>query len=303
MSIVSDDPADMPPLLGPGESADPAQAFRVLRDRAALWFEPGGQTLIVTFDNLATLDHPYPRQPWLKSLVQGMGFALLGVQSFAKDWYRNPDAAPLVQGLVDEGFFARFDRVVFIGASMGAFGAINMATLVPGAAVIALSPQSTMSKKITPFEGRFGWAVRRGDWTTPAFLDAADAIRQIGHAVVLFDGRITEDRLHAARLAGPNVQLLRIDHTTHEAVRVVLKCGALGPLIAGVAATGRAGPEFWQAMRNRRNVRKWARAFFETVTAEAHPARIRAAAGVLLKQDDYLFVHRGLQTLAQPPQD
>lgn len=143
----------------------------------------------------------------------------------------------------------------------------------------------------------FGWAVKRSDWTTPEFLDAAVSTRQLDHVVELFAGRVTDDRLRAARLAGPNVQMLRIDHTTHEAVRVVLKCGALGPLIAGVAERGHAGPEFWQAMRNRRTVRKWARAFFERVTAEGHPARIRAAGAALLKQDDYLFVHRGLQGL------
>lgn len=143
----------------------------------------------------------------------------------------------------------------------------------------------------------FCWAVKRSDWTTPEFLDAAVSTRQLDHVVELFAGRVTDDRLRAARLAGPNVQMLRIDHTTHEAVRVVLKCGALGPLIAGVAERGHAGPEFWQAMRNRRTVRKWARAFFERVTAEGHPARIRAAGAALLKQDDYLFVHRGLQGL------
>ncbi|WP_136645686.1 S9 family peptidase [Tabrizicola sp. YIM 78059] len=298
MSAVSDGPDDLPPLLAPDAAADASHRFRVLRDRAALWFEPGDRALIVTFDNLATIDHPYPRSPWLKNLVQDLGFALLGVQSFAKDWYRNPDAVPLVRQLEADGFFARFDRVVFIGASMGAFAAINMATLVPGVSVIALSPQSTMSRKIAPFEGRFGWAVKRSDWTTPHFLDAAETVRRLDRVVVLFDGRVNEDRLHAARLAGPNVQMLRIDHTTHEAVRVVLKCGALGHLIAGVAERGQPGPEFWQAMRNRRTVRKWARAFFEQVTAEGHPARIRAAGAALLRQDDYLFVHRGLKRLA-----
>lgn len=301
MSTVSDDPVALPPLLEAGATADPARAFRVVRDRSALWFEPGGSTLVVTFDNLATLDHPYPRHPWLRTLVQDMGFALLGAQSFAKDWYRNPDAAPLIRGLEAEGFFARFDRVVFIGASMGAFAALNMATLVPGAVVIALSPQSTMSRKIAPFEGRFGWAVKRSDWTTPDFLDAAESARRLERVVLLFDGRVTEDRLHAARLAGPNVQMLRIDHATHEAVRVVLKCGALGPLIGGVATSGSAGTEFWRAMRNRRTVRKWARAFFEQVAAEGRPARIRAAGTALLKQDDYLFVHRGLQGLDGGP--
>lgn len=288
-----------PPILPSVTAADPASAFRILAPKAALWHEPGGRDLVVSFDNLATVDDPYPRPPWLLSRLQGAGYAVLGVQTFAKDWYRNPDAAPLVQDLAATGFFRHFDRVVFIGASMGAFAAINLATLVPGAMVIAFSPQSTMSARIAPFERRFGWAVRKGDWTTPAFLDARDAVPDVTQIVLLFDGRVAEDLAHARRLAAPNVQLLRIDHCTHEAIRVVLKCGALPPLLANVMQAGRAGPAFWQAMRARRTVRKWARAMTEAVVADGHPDRIRATATALLRQDDYLFAQTALRELAR----
>ena len=288
-----------PPILPSVTAADPASAFRILAPKAALWHEPGGRDLVVSFDNLATVDDPYPRPPWLLSRLQGAGYAVLGVQTFAKDWYRNPDAAPLVQDLAATEFFRHFDRVVFIGASMGAFAAINLATLVPGAMVIAFSPQSTMSARIAPFERRFGWAVRKGDWTTPAFLDARDAVPDVTQIVLLFDGRVAEDLAHARRLAAPNVQLLRIDHCTHEAIRVVLKCGALPPLLANVMQTGRAGSAFWQAMRARRTVRKWARAMTEAVVAEGHPDRIRATATALLRQDDYLFSQTALRQLAR----
>ncbi len=291
-----------PPILTDAAAAGPANAFRILAPKAALWFEPGSRQLVVSFDNLATVDDPYPRPPWLLARLQAEGYAVLGVQTFAKDWYRNPDAAPLVGSLAATGFFARFERVVFIGASMGAFGAINLATLVPRATVIAFSPQSTMSTAIAPFERRFGWAVRKGDWTTPAFLDARDAVPNVAQIVLLYDGRVPEDLAHARRLTAPNVQALRVDHCTHEAIRVVLKCGALPPLLAEVMQTGRAGPAFWQAMRARRTVRKWARAMMEAVVADAHPARIRATATALLRQEDYLFAQVALRDLkAKPP--
>jgi len=289
-----------PPILPDASAAGHAQAFRILAPKAALWFEPGNGQLIVSFDNLATVDEPYPRPPWLLARLQAEGYAVLGVQTFAKDWYRNPDAAPLIQTLAATGFFKAFDQVVFIGASMGAFAAINLATLVPGASVIAFSPQSTMSTRIALFERRFGWAVRKSDWTTPAFLDARDAVPDVAQIVLLYDGRVAEDLAHARRLTAPNVQLLRIDHCTHEAIRVILKCGALPPLLAGVMQTGRAGPAFWQAMRTRRTVRKWARAMMEAVVADARPARIHATATALLRQDDYLFAQTALRDLKGP---
>lgn len=274
-------------------------AFRVVAAHAALWFEPGDDILIVTLDNLATIDTPYPRPAWLRDRVLAMGHAVLGVQSFAKDWHRNGDSATLLRGLVAAGFFADYRQVLFIGASMGGMGAINLATLVPGAVVIALSAQSTMHADIAPFESRFRWAVRNSDWSTPEFLDAAKAIPALTRVVLVYDGRVPEDRLHALRMAGPNVVTARVDYTTHEAIRVLVKCDALRPLISDVLALGRPGPAFWQAMRGRRVVRKWARAFMEEVVHEGHPARIRAVAQVLQQQGDYLFARQALQDLAR----
>ncbi len=301
MTDTADTPP-LPPILPDASAAGPASAFRILAPRAALWFEPGSRQLVVSFDNLATVDEPFPRPPWLLARLQTEGYAVLGVQTFAKDWYRNPDAGPLVRSLAATGFFRQFDRVVFIGASMGAFGAINLATLVPGAMVIAFSPQSTMSTSIAPFERRFGWAVRKGDWTTPAFLDARDAVPNLTRIILLYDGRVPEDLAHARRLAAPNVQFVRIDHSTHEAIRVILKCGALPPLLREVMQTGQAGPAFWQAMRARRSVRKWARAMMAAVVADGHPARIRATATALLRQEAYLFAQTALRDLnVKPP--
>jgi hypothetical protein len=154
-----------------------------------------------------------------------------------------------------------------------------------------------MSAHIAPFERRFAWAVRKGDWTTPAFLDARDAVPAVQRIVLLYDGRVAEDLAHARRLAAPNVQLLRVDHSTHEAIRVVMKCGALLPLVDEVMQTGSAGHGFWRAMRARRGVRKWARAFTQAVVAEGHALRIHAAATKLLEQEDYLFARTALSDL------
>lgn len=300
-AIALSGPADpaLPPLMSP-QAARPDAPFRALADHAALWFEPGRDVLIVTLDNLSTIDTPYPRPAWLRGRILDMGYSVLGVQSMAKDWYRNPDAEDLLRRLVSTGFFRRFHRVLFVGASMGGMGALVLARLVPGAMVLALSPQSTMAPDLVPFEHRFQWAARRTDWDGPGLRDAAGAIPDLGRVVVIYDARVIEDRLHAARLDGPNVVRVRIDHCTHEAIRVVMKCGALAPLIADVLAQGRPGPAFWRAMRARRGVRKWARAFMETVVAEGHPTRIRAVAQVLLKQDDYLFAHKALAQLETP---
>ena len=284
-------------------AAQPDRPFRVVGDTAYLWFEPRGPVLLVSFDNLATLDHPYPRLPWLHRQAEELGYSILGVQSHAKDWFRQPLAPAMLRKLAEAGFFAAFSTVVFTGASMGGFAALNFAPLVAGAQVLAFSPQSTMNRTIAPFERRFPWAVRNSDWDAPAFLDAAAAIPFLPGAAIVFDPFVAEDKAHAARLAAPHVQLAPVGHATHEAVRVVIKSGALAPMIGEFAETGRLGMVFRRHMRQRRTVRKWARAFTDRLLQSDHPRLTLAAAEVLLRQEDYLFALKAKQAvLARHPE-
>ena len=289
---------DLPPEVAAAD-ADPNAAFRILGQSAYLWFEPRGHVLIVSFDNLATLDRPYPRQPWIAKRIADLGYSLLGVQSTRKDWFRMTDTPKLLKQLVAKGFFEGFESIVFIGASMGGFAAINFAPLVPNAKVLVLSTQSTMNKTIAPFEHRFPWAVRNSNWEDPAFLDAADAIPDIPRTTIVYDPFVPEDKAHALRLVGPNTQLAAIPNATHEAVRTVMKAGAFNVMLQEFVETGSLGIGFWSAMRGRRSVRKWARAFSDNIAASHHRSLALVAYDHLLARDDYLFAHKARRALLE----
>lgn len=292
---------DVPPEMGLDQAAGEGR-FLVRGDHATLWFEgqSGGQgeALIVSFDNLATIDEGWPRGPWAWRRLQPLGYSVLGVQSHAKDWFRQPTAPALLRGLEERGFFRRFRRVVLTGASMGGFGALNFAPLIPEARVLAFSPQSTMNKVIAPFEARFPYSVKRSNWEGMPFLDAAAAVPYIRRAVVLYDPFVPEDRAHAARLDGPNVQFLRAPFSTHEAIRVVLKSGVFPLLLDTLVAGDVVGPEFWAAYRARRAVPKWQRALLAAASARGrHGLTIRAADAMLrlgaeLPAEETLFIRR-----------
>lgn len=283
----------------PAGAAGPDRSFRVIGETSYLWYEPGSSTLVVPFDNLATLDHPYPRQPWLARHLRQMGYALLGVQSQRKDWFRGTDVPVLLTALRENGFFEGFERIIFVGASMGGFGAINYAPLVPRATVLALSPQSTMNRNIAPFENRFPWAVRNSDWTHPRLLDAADAIPDIPQATIVYDPFEHADKAHAVRLSGPNVQLAPVPHATHEAVRTVMKSGAFEAMLREFIDTGRLGPAFRQAMRGRRKTRKWARAFVDNLAASHHTKLALRAYDQLVASENYLFAMQARRELLE----
>lgn len=288
---------DVPPELAL-DAAATAGRFLIRGEHATLWFEGRGDGLVVSFDNLATIDEGWPRAPWAWRRLEPLGHSVLGAQSHAKDWFRQPTAPALLRGLEERGFFRRFRDVLFTGASMGGFAALNFAPLVPGARVLAFSPQSTMNKVIAPFEARFPFAVRKSNWEGMPFLDAAAAVPYVRRAVVVYDPFVPEDRAHAARLAGPNVELLRAPFTTHEAIRVVLKSGTFPVLIDRVLDGEAVGPEFWQAWRARRGVPKWQRALLAAAAAKGrHGLVIRAADAMLrrgkdLPEEETLFIRR-----------
>ncbi|WP_149588447.1 hypothetical protein [Tabrizicola flagellatus] len=298
---------DVPPAMGL-DAAALADRFLVEGAHAKLWFEgagakPGG-ALVVSFDNLATIDEGWPRPPWAWKRLEPLGHAVLGVQSHAKDWFRQPTAPALLRGLEERGFFRRFSRVVLTGASMGGFAALNFAPLIPEARVLAFSAQSTMNKVIAPFEQRFPYAVRKSNWEGMPFLDAAAAVPYIRRAVLVYDPFVPEDRAHAARMAGPNVQLLRAPFCTHEAIRVVLKSGTFPMLVEAMVAGDRVPEDFWRAFRARRQVPKWQRALLGAAANRGRPRLVIRAAEAMLRQaadlpeEETLFIRRARRAAA-----
>ena len=285
-------------------AAATAQRFLVRGEHASLWFEGRGDALVVSFDNLATIDEGWPRGPWAWKRLEPLGHSVLGVQSHAKDWFRQPTAPALLRGLEERGFFRRFRRVVLTGASMGGFAALNFAPLIPEARLLAFSPQSTMNKVIAPFEQRFPFAVRKSNWEGMPFLDAAAAVPYIRRAVILYDPFVPEDRAHAARLAGPNVQFLRAPFTTHEAIRVVLKSGTFPLLVDALVAGDEVGGAFWAAYRARRGVPKWQRALLATAAARGRHQMVLLAAEAMLRlgealpEEETLFIRRARRAAA-----
>ena len=251
--------------------------FRVTGERSAATFvrQPGdsGRNLVISFDNLATIDEDWPRLPWMHWRIAKLGYSNLGLHSFQKDWFRLTDAPQLLSELRNAGFFDQFERVVMMGASMGAFASLNYAHLVPNATVLAFSPQSTMSRDIAPFEQRFRFSVRKSNWVDEPFLDAASAVPGLRNAFLLYDPRVPEDAAHARRLSGPNIEQVKCAHCTHEAIRVIVLSDAIFPLLQGVVEENRITPDFWAAYRARRTVRKWMRGFLNALPVQTQPKR------------------------------
>lgn len=292
----------LPPVMDVAAAAR-SDHFLLEGAHGNLWFEHRSSTLFITFDNLATLDDPYPRRPWMQDRVRKLGYSLLGAQSFEKDWFRHPTTPAQLAALAAAGFFDRFDRIVLMGASMGGFAALNFAPLIHGAWVLAFSPQSTMNRTIAPFEKRFQYSVRRSNWAGMPFLDAAAAVPYIPKIAMLYDPLEVEDKLHAERLDGPQVQRIPLLGATHQAIRLVIKCDALPEMMQEFAETGTLGPAFFARLRARRPIRAWRRAMIAALEKRNSPRRLLRACDYMLAEKHYAFAEAARDAVLQQHPD
>jgi hypothetical protein len=285
----------LPPQVPTATEAVATDAFILRGGLVDAWFIRRSDVLIVSFDNLASIGETAPPQPWLQARAGTADLSILGIMASRKDWYRNADTPALITALRDAGLFAQFRRVVFVGASMGGFAALVYAALVPGAAVLAFSPQSTLSRQIAPFEARYRYGARKWDWTDAAWLDAA-ATPAAGHEVtVVYDPFIPEDRAHADRLQGPAVRHLRVGHLGHRAIRHLKGLGLLQSLIEDVARGTLDEGAFFAGFRVRRAHGFWQRALLARAELRAHPRLVHK---LLTALPDTRFARRAADRMA-----
>lgn len=232
------------------------------------WFIRRSDILLVTFDNLGSIGEYEPPQPWLQARAAKGGFSILGLIASQRDWYRNEDAPRLLRELQAAGFFAGFRRVLFVGASMGGFAALSLSALVPGAAVLAFSPQTSLAPDLVPFEKRYRYASRRWDWQGPG-RDAAES--SAGREIcVLYDPFIAEDRAHVQRLGSSRLTLLRAPLLGHRAIRQLKALGLLQGLIEAMAEGRLDAAAFAKALRARRGLLPWQKALLTLAAEKGH---------------------------------
>lgn len=180
-----------------------------LGERHMAAFVPAGQILLVSFEAHHRLEEISDRaQPLGWALGKALGWSHLCLASAQDTWFRDASVFAFFDRLIDEGFFERFDTVIFYGAGSCGYAAAAFSVAAPGARVLAIQPQATLDPRIaewddrhvgmrrTDFESRFGYA--------PDMLDAAEA------AFVLYDPEIELDAMHAALFTRPNVTKFRM---------------------------------------------------------------------------------------------
>ena len=257
---------------------------------------PRGDTLVVTFDNLdIAMNKRAERRPWGFGFIEKQGWSMLGVMANGWTWYRDPWVWDQFDSLRDAGFFARYKRVVFYGASMGGYAAAAFSGACPGADVVAISPQSTLDKGGVPWETRYKVAWDK-DFSGP-YGDAAQVSGAARRVTILYDPYEPLDAGHADRFTADNVLKLRTPLLGHRLGSSLHQMGILNGIILGALDGTLTPAQFYAALRARRDFPRYQRELFQRAIDRNHPDLARKLGHWVLRRGENRAIRLGLQGL------
>lgn len=262
----------------------------------SLLFIPRSDVLVVTFDNLdLALDKRQDQRPWGFDFIAKQGWSMLGVMASGWTWYRDDWLFAQFDQLAREGFFARFRRVVFYGASMGGYGACAFASAAPGADVVVISPQSSLDPRLVPWETRYRKGAARD--FSGAYADGAAGIAHAGRVFVFYDPYQMADARHADRLQGAQVVKLRAPLLGHRLGSSLGQMGILSPLILAALDGRLCEADFYRALRCRHRFPRYQRELFQRALQRGRPELARRVAAWVLARGRHRFIRQAIDKL------
>lgn len=230
----------------------------------------GGKTLIVTFENLDDIKKDAEdRMPWGYGFVTSQGWSMLGLMAHGWTWYRDESVFDFFDRLRDEKFFEQFDTVVFYGASMGAYAASVFSAAAPGATVVLLSPQATLSRDVASWETRYRKAWKRDFSTRYAYGPEQS---KLAHKVHLFyDPLASLDAMHAALFQGENVTKYKCRFMGHRIASLWQRMSVLKKVVLGCVEDKLDEGVFYTLMRARLHNQRYQREMLDRLVKMNRP--------------------------------
>ena len=270
-------------LIDPANKLPEAQWLDLLEDIAEErgYFEPlgpdhsamfldGGPALLVTFetmDSIRARTHSDVPLGW--DLAMDNTWSQLCLMSHGETFFRHRAVYQFFDGLVDDGFFDAFDRVVFYGAETCGYAAAAFSVAAPGATVVAISPLATLDPRVCEWDDRF-LHMRRTSFTD-RYGFAPDMVEAAAQAFVLYDPEIEPDAMHAALFRGRNVARIRCRHMGNQIETFFRRMELLQPLMNTAMAGRLRLSDFHAASRERKFYLPYLRALLAAVQVAERP--------------------------------
>ncbi len=241
-------------------------------DHAAVFVDREPDLLFVSFETrIGIRSVSETGLPLGFDVCEAQGWSHLTLLSLKDRWYRDRQVYSYFDRMIDDCFFDDFDTVVFYGAGMCGYAAAAFSVVAPGATVIAVSPQATLTPRTAGWDTRFPHTASL-DFTSrfgyaPDMLEAADA------AHIFFDPVEVEDSMHAALFRGPNIHHHRYRRGRSGAIDSDLRTMSLVTQFTQLAEQDRLTRRtISKALRRRREHIPYLRALLARAMTEDRPA-------------------------------
>ncbi len=261
----------------------PAGFQRQLDDEHTVTFLARGPKLLVTFEKIDdTLASTEDGLPLGLDFVEEKNWSLLHFATTADSWFRSPAIYEALDEMVDEMFFDDFDAVTFYGHSMGGYAAAAFSVVSPGARVIAVAPQASLSSDRAEWDDRFKSA-RRFDFEArygyaPDMLEGADKV------YVIYDPIHQLDAVHASLFRGPNITHLRARRTRPDTETFLRQIDILHQIVEQGADGSLTEVGFYKMLRGRRRHSRYLRNLLFDVEDLGNPLRTAFLCTYVLKR-------------------
>lgn len=244
--------------------------MRLGEDHSATLVENKPQLLVTfeTMQGISALDENARPLGW--SMVNSHNMSHLALISDGDTWFRDPGVYSYFDRLADAGYFEQFDSVLFYGAGPCGYAAAAYSVCAPGARVLAIQPQATLSPEIADWDERFT-EDRHRDFTS-RFGYAPDMLDAAHEAFILYDPCVTLDSMHAALFTRPNVTKLPMRRMGATLQTHLLEMGLLQQLLEQAADGTLTRAGFARMMRARRDYPPYLRNLLNHVDHAGRPA-------------------------------
>ncbi len=241
------------------------------KKHSALYVGNSAKVLLVSFESMAHIRVSAPDGvPLGFQYAEPRGWSHLSIIARRETWFRSRHVWRFFDRQIDSGFFEEFEHVVFYGAGMGGYAAAAFSVAAPGASVISVAPQATLSPERARWDTRFENS-RSKDFTS-RYGYAPDMVDAAQQAFIVFDPSETEDAMHAALFHGDHVHQVLHRRGGAGAVDADLRAmGVLDAVFDAVGADSLNTLTFHKALRARRHHTPWLRATMGRVLSMDRP--------------------------------
>ena len=253
------------------EIGEEAGYFQTVGTRHWAFFVDESPTLIVSFETMEQVRARPGQMPQAHALAARHGWSHLCLIAEGETWYRDPAVYAYFDRLVDDAFFEDFDRVLFVGANMGAYAATAFSVCAPGCTVLAISPRATLDPAQAGWDTRHRSA-RKLDFSS-RFGYAPDMVEGAGKVFLIHDPMQRVEAMHVALFRAPYVTPLPARHIGDKLEQALGEMDLLPGLIDAAMAGTLDRLSFAKAWRKRRDHGTYLRNVLGLAAARGSKAR------------------------------